>query len=333
MTLKDDKADKDQWLQAAANIIQPTDVESHGGWTTVPDHKAGQKVQLRGESLRDGRTPSVSQLLARRSDDIASIRTNSSMDAFLYIDAGNMALYLADWDRAAAIPVLKRRLTRAWDIGGEEHDILAFNGNPVEHFGTIIAKMTSARAKGGDETAYDEYAAWIQKVTLKGVAFGNDELQKPLIEGQSRPSIAAATDFLFNDPKSPWSDIFAPGNGFWQYQFWQSPLPNSEGFRRQALRGLADKTLVGTIMLNPREDWNSRGEGSIAMEGTSMGYAGSAGDPDAPPAGEKRPFRVCDAYAYFYSQYQNGPKFQLFWPQEKRDAGVLACRKWLEAKK
>ena len=41
---------------------------------------------------------------------------------------------------------------------------------------------------------------------------------------------------------------------------------------------------------------------------------------------------VCDAYAYFYSQYQNGPKFQLFWPENKRDNGVLACRKWLEAK-
>jgi len=68
------------------------------------------------------------------------------------------------------------------------------------------------------------------------------------------------------------------------------------------------------------------------MEGISIGYAGSAGDPDTPPPGEKRAFRVCDAYAYFYSQYQNGPKFQLFWPQEKRDAGVLACRKWLEAK-
>jgi len=44
-----------------------------------------------------------------------------------------------------------------------------------------------------------------------------------------------------------------------------------------------------------------RGEGSIAMEGISIGYAGSAGDPDTPPPGEKRAFRVCDAYAYFYS--------------------------------
>jgi hypothetical protein len=97
--LRNDKAGKDQWLQAAANIVQPTDVESHDGWTTVPKREPGQEVVLRGESLRDGRTPSVSQLLAQRSDDIAAIRTNSTMDHFLYLDAGQIALYLADWDK------------------------------------------------------------------------------------------------------------------------------------------------------------------------------------------------------------------------------------------
>lgn len=76
--LRDDKAGKDQWLQAAVNIVRPTDVESHGGWTTIPMREPGQKVVLRGESLREGRSPSVSQLLAQRSDDIAAIRTNSS---------------------------------------------------------------------------------------------------------------------------------------------------------------------------------------------------------------------------------------------------------------
>src|SRR5262245_34871145 len=150
--LKDDKAGKDQWLQAAANIVQPTDVESHGGWTTIPKRDPGQKVVLLGESLRDGRSPSVSQLLAQRSDEIAAIRTNSIEDHFLYLDAGRIALYLADWDKTAAISTLEKRLRRAWSIGAQPNDILAFNGNPVEHFGTMIAKMTLARARCGDET-------------------------------------------------------------------------------------------------------------------------------------------------------------------------------------
>jgi hypothetical protein len=331
-TLKDDKAGKDQWLQAAANIVQPTDVESHGGWTTIPKRKPGQIVVLRGESLRDGRTPSVSHLLAQRSDDIAAIRTNSSADHFLYLDAGQIALYLADWDKTAAISTLKKRLSRAWSIGAQPNDILAFNGNPVEIFGRMIAKMTLARARCGDETAYDEYAAWIQRVELKGVFFGGEELQKPLIQGAEHPSIEQAIDYLFNDPKSPWSNILAEGNGFSLLSFWQTPLSNTAGFRKQALRALTDKSLAGAITFHPRKDWNSHGEAQIELKGSGIGYRGSNDDPDTPPPGQKVSFRVCDAYAYFYSQYQNGPKFQLFWPENKRDAGVSACREWLEAK-
>jgi len=331
--LKDDKAGKDQWLQAAANIVQPTDVENHGIWTTIPKREPGQKVVLRGESLRDGRTPSVSQLLAQRSDDIAAIRTNSTNDHFLYLDAGQIALYLADWDKTAAISTLEKRLNRAWSIGAQPNDILAFNGNPVEHFGTMIAKMTLARARCGDETVYDEYAAWIQRVELKGISFGIEELQRPLIQGAAHPSIEQAIDYLFNDPKSPWSNVLAEGHVFLLLGFWQTPLPDTAGFRKQALRALTDKSLAGDITFHPRKDWNSRTEAQIELKGGSgAGFRGSNDDPDMPAPGQKVSFRVCDAYAYFYSQYQNGPKFQLFWPENKRDVGVLACRKWLEAK-
>lgn len=332
-TLKDDKAGADQWLQAAANLVQPDDVESHGAWTTIPNRQRGQKIHLRGESLRDGRTPSVSQLLARRSDDIAALRTGSTQDHFLYVSAGKMALYLADWDKTAAIPTLKKRLARAWNIGAKPNDILAFNGSAVENFGTIIAQMTLARARSGDATAYDEYAAWIRKADLKTVSFGGQELQKPLIQGAARPSIARAIDYLFNDPKSPWSNVLAERNGFWLLDFWATPLPDTAGFRKQALRALANKNRAGAITFHPRKEWNSSTEAQIELKGLGMGFRGSNADRDTPPPGQKRAFRVCDTYAYFYSQYRNGPKFQLFWPQKKRDAGVLVCRKWLEAKK
>jgi hypothetical protein len=124
----------------------------------------------------------------------------------------------------------------------------------------------------------------------------------------------------------------AEGNGFWVLVFWQSPLPNTSGFRKQALRALTDNSLAGAITFHPRKDWDSRTEAQIELKGLGLGFRGSNNDPDMPPHGQKVSFRVCDAYAYFYSQYQDGPKFQLFWPEEKRDIGVLACRKWLEAK-
>lgn len=229
----------------------------------MPTRKPDQKIELRGESLRDGRTPSVSQLMAERSDDIAAIRTGSTKDHFLYLDAGKMALDLADWDKTAAIPTLDKRLTHAWSIGAQSGDILAFNSNPVEHFGAMIAKMTLARARCGDETAYDEYAAWIQRVELKGVFIGNEELQKPLIQGATHPSIRQAIDYLFNDPKSPWSDVLAEGNGSCFLHFWRSQLPKTTEFYKQALHGLADKKIAGTITFNSREGWNSRTEAQI----------------------------------------------------------------------
>lgn len=335
MTLKDDQAGESQWLQAAANIVKPTDVEGHGGWTRVPKRKSGQRIELRGESLRDGRTPSVSALIARRSDELASIRTNSSIDHSLYLAAGQMALYLADWDRAAAIPTLKKRLSRAWEIGKEPNDILAFNGNPAEHFGSMIAKMTLARVSCGDLAAYDEYAAWIQGIELKGVFSTARDLLQPLSQGKDRPSIARVIDYLFNDSSSPWSNVFAKENGFWVSTFWESELPLSTPFSKHALRGLADDSPAGTIAFRPREEWNSHGEASLALVESLEGagyFDGVDLGPNVPPAGEKRAFRVKDLYAYYYARYQNGPNFQLFWPKEKRDAGVQACRRWLKAK-
>lgn len=329
VTLKDDKAGKDQWLQAAANIVQPSDVEFHSGWTMTPNRKLGQKIALSGEVLRDERQPSVAQLLAKRSDDIAAIRTNSSNDSFLYLDAAQMALYWAKWDRKTAIPVLERRLRRAWKIGAQPNDILAFNGDPVERYGTMIAEMTLALARCGEATAYDEYATWIQKVDLKNASFNAAQLQKPLIQGASRRSIAKAIDYLFNDPKSPWSNLLSQRNGSWLLDFWPTSLPKTTAFRKQALRALANKTFAGNITFTERKNWRSQMEAQIQIPGMSFGFNGSNHDPATPPAGQKRSFRVCDIYAFFYSKYQNGPKIQLFWPQKKRDAAVFECRKWL----
>ena len=241
--------------------------------------------------------------------------------------------YLAQWDKSAALPTLKKRLNRAWNIGAQPNDILAFNGEPVERFGKTIVELTLARARCGDLGAYDEYAAWLRKADVSKASWVARELLKPLVQGAARPSIGRVVDYLFNDPASAWSNVFgAPqwfvANGFLAI----AATPLTQGFRKQALRGLNDKSPAGTITFNAREEWNSRTEAQIEMSGHNMGYRGSNNDAALPPAGEKRAFRVCDAYAYFYAQYRNGPKFQLFWPQSQRDAGIAKCRQWLQSR-
>lgn len=333
-TLKDDKANPKQWLRATANIVQPTDVECHGLYTITTKRKPGQKIKLRGESLRDSRSPSVAQLMAKRSDDIAAIRTDSSNDYFLYLMACKLASCLADWDKDKAIVTLKKRLSRIMSIGKKPNDNLAFNcSNPAYKYGSIIVQMTLARAKCGDPSTYDEYASWIRKAKLKGVTFTSNELLKPLIKGYSRPSIKKAISFLFSDPKSPWSDVLARENGFWFMNFWKSSLPSTAEFRKQALRALANKSNAGTMTFNPKKIWKSRGQGHIKLKGINIGYMLLNEEIQIPPPDKKHTFRVCDIYAYFYFKYHKSPEFQLFWPESKRDAGVQSCQNWLSEKK
>jgi hypothetical protein len=326
-TLKDDTTGTDQWLQAAGNIVQPTDVETHGGWTNEPKRKPGQKIILRGEKLRDGRTPSVSRLLAQRSDELAALYDGSSYGSSHLLNASQLALDLAVWDKTAAVPLLQKRLKRILHIDPQPSPL---SGNPVETYGRTIVKLTDALARCGDETAYDNYATWIQKADFKNVLIGYEELQKPLLQGAARPRIKQAMDYLFNDPQSVLSQPFTEDHVFDRPDFWKSSLPTMTQFRQKAFRMLSDKNPAGTITFNPREKWKSEGEAQIKMEHLGLGFVSSNNDPDTPPPGQPRSFRVCDVYAYFYSQYQNGPKIQLFWPQKKRDAAVAECRKWLE---
>ncbi len=332
-TLKDDKATPKQWLRASANIVQPVDVECHGSYTITVIRKSGQKVKFRGEKLRDSRTPSVAELMAKRSDKVAAIRTGSTDDHFNYRDACQIALYLADWDKDKAITTLKKRLSRIWNIDPKSKDILAFNGNPADNFGREIVKMTLARAKCGDQSAFDEYAVWIQKVQLEGIPFVTKELQKPLIEGYSRLSIRKAIEVLFNDPTSPWSDVFARENGSWLLEFWESPLPMTTEFRKKAFLGLADKSKGGIITFNPKKVWKSRGKGDIELKGINLGFIPTSKELKIPPPGQMHTFRVCDIFAYFYFKYHKGPELQLFWSESKRDSAVQSCKTWLSEKK
>ena len=330
-TLKDDHANPKEWMQAASNIVRPNNVRVIGAGVTYSDLKTGQKAAATGEALRDGRSPSIAQLLAQRSDDLAAIRTHSTDDHFLFIDAGEIALFLNDWDKEAALPVLKRRLARAWSIGAERDDILAFNGTPIDHFGRIIARMTQARAQAGDDAAWDELSTWMQKTDLKRPGFGGGEVLKALARVASRPSVAQMIDYLFNDPRSPWSNVFAKSNGIALSEVWRTPLPMTLGFRRQSLRGLADKTPEGVVTFQAFKE--SDGTRSAQVHTSGINFSISTRESDLPPPGEQRAFRLCDTYAYFYSRDQKGPPFELYWSEEKRDAGVLACRRWLEEAK
>ena len=108
-TLADNSASSKQWLDAAHEIIRPSDEKVRGGWI---ERGAGfGKAPPQGEVLRQGHTPSVSDLMVRRVKDIVALSETHSSNSQQEFDVQNataLTLYLADWDPQAALPVPAR---------------------------------------------------------------------------------------------------------------------------------------------------------------------------------------------------------------------------------
>jgi hypothetical protein len=98
-TLADDEAGNAAWLEAAGFITQPTNVETIAGGgpfivTETKKVKPGERPPLRGESLRGGHAPTVSELMARRAESMRSTSRGQR-------SAEGMARMREAWDSAA----------------------------------------------------------------------------------------------------------------------------------------------------------------------------------------------------------------------------------------
>ncbi|MDR3621779.1 MAG: hypothetical protein P4L85_20670 [Paludisphaera borealis] len=102
-TLADDEAGNAAWLAAAGMITQPMNVETifGAGALIVTERKKvkpGDRPPLRGEKLRDGRAPSVADLMARRAE---SMRTGSEVRRSASEDSAAMIRMREVWDPTA----------------------------------------------------------------------------------------------------------------------------------------------------------------------------------------------------------------------------------------
>ncbi len=149
--LADDSNDEIQWLDAAQILLRPG------------------KSGVVGEELRGNRSPSVSELLAKRAQDM---KTNWAID---------VGLLLYKWDPAAALPALQR-LAHRWDGAAQE------------------GRIAAARLQLGDTAAAREWAAAIhpdQDVPLTQLA--------PLWTSPANEDLRALARKLFAEPGAPMS--------------------------------------------------------------------------------------------------------------------------------
>jgi hypothetical protein len=320
--LSDDHADPKQWLQAASTIVMPSNVTASpgrslfgkGSFTSRPT-KPGEIISMRGEPLRAWSNPSVSELLLKRMHDL-SAPMNQLPDTNLQMKT-QMALVLAKWDGKAHLDDL-RSLS---EIIKSRFTIPNQNIDSVVHG---LLQVYQARLTAGDPQALSDYAAWLVSLPQDRLGFDTQTIFEIMWQHPTDPVIRETAEKLFASKDSPWVPLLNGHSGFTQFYF-SSPLVGMAAFRTELLRGLTDKSIAGSATLDNNSYININLDGGGGLSGGSYFL-----DSSAPAAGTIVPVRTCDLYAFEISQLEGAPRFQLYWPVEKRDPAIPTCAQFLQ---
>jgi len=319
--LANDQGPAAGWVEAARNIVQAENVRIVPGSsaftsTVTTELPPRERTRLRGEALRVGHEPTVSALMARRAE---SLGRNGQVNPAIAL-AGSLRV----WDRPAALPTLQgvSRLIRTQYVDGKDDPAWA-----KQNLVMALALFTVDRVALGDPTAAREYVDLIR--TTRPETFETQPLDTlaPFFRLPDDPTLRAAADALFNDPDSPWANLFQPGRRF-SFQehlnLLHSPLIRVAGWRRAIEAALGDRTEIGTVRLIPDQ------QVSIEFKsGGGMGMLNGLTDPLALAQQAPTPFRVADQVTSELVKLDGCPDFQPFWPEARRDAAITAIRVYL----
>jgi hypothetical protein len=318
-TLMDDSAPPGRWAEVCAAIALP---ESKWGWPS--SRTAG--LPPRGEALRARRDPSVSDLMTRRARQLMVQPVGGTLNQG-FSGACEITSYLVAWDGKAALPLLKEMTANChersdrYKAEGEERSVDA-------HLAWALAQFIRDRVDLGDASALDDYAAWLRTTTPKMIQYNPAGALIPLYLHPEHPAIAAAARWMFTDPKSPWLPIVPELRGVEipaMQNFFATPLIVAEGFREGTIAALADRSPYGTILMNPGASVEVKANrGHTSMSGAS------AAQREGLKPGASVSFRTCDHVASQLSELQGCPRFELFWPEARRDGAIAACVAYLK---
>lgn len=338
--LADDGATLQQWLQAAALVVQPA---SHGGYatdmvqSTADARRAGQAPLLRGESLRQKTGPTLSQLLVRRMDEAAARR--DSVDWLRSLDpALSFATALAAWDGAAHLKELRRMsaLLEGLHAGARGDE----GGRRGMLMGGVV-RLYLERCASSDASAPAEYARWLRTVRPEETGYSTVFLFEPAWKCEASPEIERSVAWMFNDPSSAWTPLLPwKSIGYVEpAKLVETPLLNFAGFREQLLKGLEDRRVAGTLTpdpASPNDKYDLRPDNPVAAAAAGAPNVARttikvAPDDPRAPSSLLTPvrFRACDVYAYLLQGVEGAPQIRLYWSEAERDAAVAACARLL----
>ncbi len=307
--LNDDSA-AGRWGEAAGNIVHPENVRSFpGGLSLSKPAPTDVPVRMDGEILRAKTNPSVAELMARRALEVPT----NNVNAYDISASGQMALYLAAWDSAAARPVAR-------SLSGRACRVMKYSG---QQLGPLVANLALARAKAGDSQAFDDYASWIVTTAPDQLGFSVSECLEPFRQFATNRLLQAAAEKVFDDTNSDWSRL--P----WKEMHGENPigsdLVNLPAFRRLLVRELGKTNVCGSFTLYaPGQigyeitNYQSGGYGAVAFPSGSQ-----------PTNGTISQLRWCDWIALSLSQAKCIPFFDPFAAVVERDAAIENARKLL----
>ena len=331
--LADSDATQAQWLDAAHAIVEPVPPRVSDAGQLPADEQAEDEVQnttplLAGEILRGKQNPSVAQAMAERADEIDQLTRFSGMQTSSR-DL-SMTLCLAKWDAKAAVPSIRRRFA-------EWHEIVRHRGD----------------GDGGWEQFLQyppESLALLAEASIRGRRFRRRRLRVvdprharksilprspfPLPARMAHPEnakMAELSRWAFLSESSFWRPDHKSDRPWWGE--WTSRLLAVPAFREMLKRELADATIIGTATFDFSHDqmWVE-----IAGIPGKTGASRRVGNcpiyvPDVEvPQSLDVPLRRSDECAYQLSALEGVPRFELYWPEKKRNAALAEIARFFD---
>lgn len=322
--LADAEATQEPWLEAAHKITASTLRERPS--PTAYALLAGPAAlniwaPLRGESLRTGKEPSVSTLLAQRAEHMTTLDQNSTLRLHRMDAACELTLCLARWDYRDALPELRRRIEQCRALTRDRF----FAPYAMQHFAGRIPRMVIVGMDAGDDSFLKEYAGWVRDLDPNHHSFGRERWQvlRPIARYPNEPAIRALAAELFS-PDSLWLKTRRPL--LMEHEMLCSPLisvPEVRDYLKTELRNHAE---FGTVKVNVQGP-------SIEFKSPVSNINGPVpklDDPDSPRYDKPLPVRRSDFIAWRLSFIEGFPAFESYWPQDRKDAAIAAFAAFLD---
>ena len=307
-TLGDDKARPDQWIDSALRILAPEGQDrlafQRNGQTKIN----GKPIVRRGESLRNRRTPSVSDLFDKRAAQLT--KSLDFMNGTL--EALEMAQFHFLWDSKTSLPVIQL-ITRR---------VLTSQTSSIEVDSRTLAYLLEERWQLGDKSVIPEFTGWLGRISkTDDCQSGLARSLSLLVNIKGNTSLQAAAASLFEGPNSSWNlkkhapKLIKYGNF---PDIVASPLLGLPPVQRSVRSLLLNRTVRG-------KTWIKNGvlmRSVIDMPGDQKVGNSDSADPLFPKIGETRSIRICDSLASDLDRLRGAPKFHEYWPDAVKNKAI-----------